>query len=513
MKTTKRVRKMGRPGEVAFLLALFVLLGTIHGTRAQYEDYDDYDYEEDDYDYDDEEYEDEDGYPSYPSYGRPPPPPPSDCESDPDVYPPDCYEARRLAQSGPTPPRPSWSLEPQDDSEDGDEGGSPPTAFPENQEFTPDCNNEDCRIRVDWEPPPRDTWMSCLLGYRVGFRRDGTGTGTEDEWTWMNDEGTHRDLRSDKLFFFEEAEGTNHSLTIRNLEFQTAYEVTIEVFNPYGAGQSWNKPVRTPSEPCRDASVPEPESFVTSSENSLSVNLAGWQEDANCETIFFMVDQRERGKEEWSSVSRSAKPGADILISNLSPATWYQIKVTGERSPDEQTTFEFDIATPATDGSGFSGCVIERDVKYSGNTIDSKTGINQETCALLCFKKPACTHWTHNPTAPYGDGKCWMKTSDSGRAKSTTGSSSGPKACGARGFSLPEVAKTSAAAAVLGNRLTLAATFSKSGTPPGTTRGESASRAAAIWLRSIPRRSKTPLGSRSKIEVGMATVTMASGSV
>ena len=36
---------------------------------------------------------------------------------------------------------------------------------------------------------------------------------------------------------------------------------------------------------------------------------------------------RERGQQEWSLVSRSAKPGADILISNLSPATWYQIKV------------------------------------------------------------------------------------------------------------------------------------------------------------------------------------------
>ena len=30
-------------------------------------------------------------------------------------------------------------------------------------------------------------------------------------------------------------------------------------------------------------------------------------------------------------------------------------QVTGERSPDEQTTFEFEIATLATDGSGFSG--------------------------------------------------------------------------------------------------------------------------------------------------------------
>ena len=78
------------------------------------------------------------------------------------------------------------------------------------------------------------------LGYKVGFRELG------DEWTWMNDKGTHRDLRSDKLFFFEEAEGTNHSLTIRNLEHQTEYAVTIEVFNPYGAALSGSFYVDTP---------------------------------------------------------------------------------------------------------------------------------------------------------------------------------------------------------------------------------------------------------------------------
>ena len=92
----------------------------------------------------------------------------------------------------------------------------------------------------------------------------------------------------------------------------------------------------------------------------------------------------------------------------------------------------------------FPGCVIEKDVKYSGNTLSSQRGVNQETCALLCFKKPACTHWTYNPT--FQGGKCWMKSSDSGRAKSTTGSSSGQKACGGRGFSIPEVNKAAAAA-------------------------------------------------------------------
>ena len=40
---------------------------------------------------------------------------------------------------------------------------------------------------------------------------------------------------------------------------------------------------------------------------------------------------REQGADVWSLVSRSAKPGADILISNLSPATWYQIKVESHR--------------------------------------------------------------------------------------------------------------------------------------------------------------------------------------
>merc|ERR1719500_446912 len=309
---------MGRLGEVALLLALFVLLGSMHGTRAQYDEYDYEDYDEyGSYDYDEDEDMDED------------------------------YQEEDADASG----RP----------EEAGEGGEAPMAYPQNQEFIPMCNNENCWIRVDWEPPPRDTWMSCLLGYRVGFRKLG------DDYTWMNDEGTHIDLRSDKLFFFEEAEHTNHSLTIRNLDFETSYDVDIEVFNPYGRLREPGSLVLTPPEPCREDSVPHPDKFVESSENSLSLHLDGWQ-DSNCPTVYFIVEQRERGKEEWSSVSRSAKPGADIVISNLSPATWYQIKVTGEArgsSPEpSHTSLEFEIATLAADGSGFSGCVIEKNVKY-----------------------------------------------------------------------------------------------------------------------------------------------------
>ena len=47
---------MGRPGEVAFLLALFLLLGIMHSIRAQYDHYDYEDYDEPDrYDFDEDE--------------------------------------------------------------------------------------------------------------------------------------------------------------------------------------------------------------------------------------------------------------------------------------------------------------------------------------------------------------------------------------------------------------------------------------------------------------------------
>ena len=47
--------------------------------------------------------------------------------------------------------------------------------------------------------------------------------------------------------------------------------------------------------------MPEPHKFVESSENSLSVHLEGWQ-DANCPTVYFMVEQRW-----WSLICSSNK--------------------------------------------------------------------------------------------------------------------------------------------------------------------------------------------------------------
>ena len=164
---------MDLPREVVFfLLALFLLLGTMHGTRAQYEDYDGYDedYENDyDYDYDEDEDESEDG------------------------------------------------SDDSEDSEEDDEEGESPQWEVEPQGVVPDCNKENCWIRVDWRDMPRDSRKSCLYGYRVGIRKDPDREGFPWPWDWTYDGGTHRDLRLDRLFFFDSRGGTNHSVTIRNL--------------------------------------------------------------------------------------------------------------------------------------------------------------------------------------------------------------------------------------------------------------------------------------------------------
>ena len=202
------VRMTRRHGEVALLfLTLFLLLRTRAQYNGPWDDFEDYD--ESEYDFvEDEDMEEEEDY------------------QEKDV------DANASTQA---------------------KEGEPPRCCLQNKTFTPMCNNENCWIRVDWEPPPRDTWMSCLLSYRVGFRKHG-----DREFTWITDEMTYingvspgvtiiGDMDSDEPFFFDEAEGTNHSLTIPNLDFETNYEVVVAVLNPFG---------RRPREEAHEVSTP-----------------------------------------------------------------------------------------------------------------------------------------------------------------------------------------------------------------------------------------------------------------
>merc|ERR1712013_13522 len=173
------VAKMGRLGKEAFLLAL---LATMQVIRADY-DYDD-DYYDDDYDDDDDWYDDSE-------------------DKDEDYQEKD----RDLAQGSGQLGYDRYEIEKMYDVYDVDKNKAP-SNWPRKRVLTPKCNTENCWIRVDWEPPERDS-TSCLLHYRVAFRKwwDEEGRGGFLEWTWLPVEGIFQDLRSNVQFFFEEPEG------------------------------------------------------------------------------------------------------------------------------------------------------------------------------------------------------------------------------------------------------------------------------------------------------------------
>ena len=209
------VAKMGRLGKKAFLLALLATMQVIRADSGDY-DYDNYTCDtpgfcDDDYDGDDD---DDEWYDD-----------PEDKDED--------YQEKDtdLAQDSGQLGYDRYGIEKMYDVYDIDRNKAP-SNWPRNQVLTPMCNNENCWIRVDWESPERDS-TSSLLHYRVAFRRRYDEEGLSEPWTWLPVEGIFQDSRSNVQFFFEEPEGTNHSLTIQNLDFETGFEVSVEVFNTF----------------------------------------------------------------------------------------------------------------------------------------------------------------------------------------------------------------------------------------------------------------------------------------
>merc|ERR1712013_901669 len=188
-------------------------------------------------------------------------------------------------------------------------------------------------------------------------------------------------------------------------------------------------------EPCLESTVPNADHLFEAGSDMIKMQAGAWL-DPNCPSDHLTVQGRLKGQDEWTSAATRVEPRTEFNLNYLTPATWFHIKVAGipERSSANSTTWEFEVSTLAEDGSGFPGCVIEKGVKYSGSNLSNKKGISQRTCALLCFRTSACTHWTYNKK--FQGGKYWLKSSNEVRSRSSKGSNSGQKACGAMGFSL-----------------------------------------------------------------------------
>ena len=133
-----------------------------------------------------------------------------------------------------------------DDEEEGD-GQEPPSGLVEDMVVFADHST----ITIWWQPPSRETWNSCLIGYRIGYRKKSKprkytlgqalmfGMPPPDsDPIYETVEGKYEDKESGKDYFFEEVEGSNHSYVIRNLDSESTYLLGVQVFNPWGRNQN-----------------------------------------------------------------------------------------------------------------------------------------------------------------------------------------------------------------------------------------------------------------------------------
>ena len=94
--------------------------------------------------------------------------------------------------------------------------------------------------RVEWKTPPRDSWHSCLLGYTVVYeeiRIDDQPTNK----SYVRVAGDYVNQADNKNYFFEEEEGTNHSITLTGLKPKTNYSFKVFAFNPFGFNKDVDK--------------------------------------------------------------------------------------------------------------------------------------------------------------------------------------------------------------------------------------------------------------------------------
>ncbi|XP_049839470.1 Down syndrome cell adhesion molecule-like protein Dscam2 [Schistocerca gregaria] len=162
-----------------------------------------------------------------------------------------------------------------------------------------------------------------ILGYVLNYKRD------------------HGNLEEVHL----EAEKAFH--TLENLSCGSTYHIFISAHNRIG--DSPRSAILTAKTKGTEPQVPNSDILVSANATSLCLHLHSWP-DGECSMLYFVVEYRILGDEnEWILIDNNAPPKT-LLIGDLQPATWYQLRLTAHNSAGS-TRVHFNIATTTVAGA------------------------------------------------------------------------------------------------------------------------------------------------------------------
>ncbi|XP_047109675.1 Down syndrome cell adhesion molecule-like protein Dscam2 [Schistocerca piceifrons] len=208
-------------------------------------------------------------------------------------------------------------------------------------------------IKLQWTSP--EDGGAPILGYMLSYKRD------HGNWQEVN----------------LEAEKTTH--TLEDLSCGGTYHAFISAQNRIG--NSPHSAILTAKTKGAEPQVPNTETLMSANATSLHLRLHSWP-DGGCSMLYFVVEYRMReSNDEWILIDNNAPP-KNLLIGDLQPATWYQLRLTAHNSAGS-TRVHFNIATTTLTGETVGPMQVSGKSKNAGRFYEDIHVIVPSICSAI----------------------------------------------------------------------------------------------------------------------------------
>lgn len=130
-----------------------------------------------------------------------------------------------------------------------------------------------------------------------------------------------------------------------NLRCGSMYHIYLLAHNRVGNGSP--SPILSVNTQGGPPLLPKEKELILTNTTTLQLNLYNWP-DGGCVILQFSIEYRYLGTHKWNLISNSILD-EKIVIQNLEPATWYQLKITAENDAGK-ITGHFNCATTTLSG-------------------------------------------------------------------------------------------------------------------------------------------------------------------
>ncbi|XP_050693558.1 cell adhesion molecule Dscam2-like isoform X6 [Eriocheir sinensis] len=150
------------------------------------------------------------------------------------------------------------------------------------------------------------------------------------------------------------------SYTLESLWCGSQYQIYASAYNKIGTGEP--SEVLNTRTKGKKPEVPEVHRFVEVSSSSITLHLNAWQ-DGGCPMNYFVVEYKPRHQSEWIMASNQVKPKGNYAIMELTPATWYNLRISAHNNAGSSVA-EYECATLTLTGATLPPSVPDSHVSW-----------------------------------------------------------------------------------------------------------------------------------------------------